>query len=65
MKKDIIKVMVKQPGRPLQMGAIPNELHAFQEAVVWYEARITKGKLLMLEAKIHQDMLAMIIREVR
>lgn len=35
------------------------------EAGVWYEAKITKGKLLMLEAKIHPDMLAMIIREVR
>lgn len=36
MKKDIIKVLVKQPGRPLQRGMIMNELHAFQEAVGGY-----------------------------
>lgn len=36
MKKDIIKVLVKQPGRPLQLGAIPNELRAFQKAVGGY-----------------------------
>ena len=35
------------------------------KAGAWYEARITKGKLLMLEAKISPEMLAMIIREVR
>ncbi|MCR4712277.1 MAG: DUF3846 domain-containing protein [Clostridia bacterium] len=36
MKKDIIKVLVKQPGRPLQLGAIPNELCSFQKAVGGY-----------------------------
>lgn len=49
MKKDIIKVLVKQPGRPLQLGAIPNELHAFQEAVDGYiEAVPLRPDLVMI-----------------
>ncbi len=54
MKKDIIKVLVKLPWRPLQLGAIPNELHAFQEAVGGY-----------IEAVPLRPDLAMIIKEVR
>ena len=35
------------------------------EPDAWYKARITKGDAVMLEAKIHPEMLALILKEVR
>lgn len=49
MKKDIIKVLVKKPGRPVQLGAIPNTLRAFQGAVGGYiEAVPLRPDLVMI-----------------
>lgn len=46
---DIIKCLVKQPGKQLQLGAIPNTLHAFQEAVGGYiEAIPLRPDLVMI-----------------
>lgn len=63
MKKDIIRILVKLPGRPLQLGAIPNELRAFQEAVSGYiEAVPLRPDLAMIvneEGKLngYEDMI--------
>lgn len=35
------------------------------EPELWYKARITKGDAVMLEAKIHPEMLALILKETR
>lgn len=53
---------MQQPERPEE---VTRQVIETPETGAWYEARITKGKTLMLEAKIHPDMLAMIIKEVR
>lgn len=46
---DIIKCLVKQPGKQLQLEAIPNTLHAFQEAVGGYiEAIPLRPDLVMI-----------------
>lgn len=53
---------LKQPEKPEEVIRKTIET---PEQGTWYEARITRGKDLMLDAKIHPDMLAMIIKEVR
>lgn len=45
---DIIKCLVKQPGKQLQLGAIPNTLHAFQDAVGGYIEAIPLGPNLVM-----------------
>lgn len=53
---------LKQPEKPEE--AIRKTIETPEQGT-WYEARITRGKDLMLAARIHPDMLAMIIKEVR
>lgn len=61
-KPETPETQLQQPERPAE---VTRQVIETPEAGAWYEARITKGKALMLEAKIHPDMLAMIIKEVR
>ena len=52
------KETIETPEKTLQQAETP-------EPDTWYKARITKGDAVMLEAKIHPEMLALILKEVR
>ncbi|MBQ1580789.1 MAG: hypothetical protein IIZ86_06640 [Firmicutes bacterium] len=52
------KETIETPEKTLQQVETP-------EPDAWYKARITKGDAVMLEAKIHPEMLALILKEVR
>ena len=53
---------MQQPERPEE---VTRQVIETPEAGAWYEARITKGKLLMLEAKISPEMWAMILDAIK
>lgn len=72
-KTNAAYIKARQPGevriiKPYQ-GEAPEELKLLQvetpEPDAWYKARITKGDAVMLEARIHPEMLALILKEVR
>lgn len=72
-KHNAAYIKARQPGevriiKPEQKEA-SEDLKLLQvetpEPDAWYKARITKGDAVMLEAKIHPEMLALILKEVR
>lgn len=52
------KETIETPEKTLQQVETP-------EPDAWYKARITKGDAVMLEAKIHPEMLALILKEAK
>lgn len=64
-----VKVITPEENATQELKVDPEVLRALHtetpEPELWYKARITKGKELMLEAKIHPEMLALILKETR
>lgn len=53
---------MQQPERPAE---VTRQVIETPEAGTWYEVRVRKDGAVMMDAKISQEMLAMIIKEVR